>query len=150
MSTPGEVIQVGQIQITFRMEAAQTGGLFTMFESFIPPRARVPAPHYHEGFDETAYGLEGVTTITLDGKKIPLGPGDVLFIPRGVIHHIENSGDVGARGVNVVTPGLLGPEYFREMAHVLNAGGPPDVQKIVAVMNRYGLRPIPPSRQSAG
>ena len=41
----------------------------------------------------------------------------------------------------MITPGLLGPEFFREVAAVLNVGGPPNIERIVAVMQRHGLRP---------
>ncbi len=112
-----------------------------MFEYRIPSSARVPMPHSHEAFDETAYGLEGITTITLDGREVAVGPSDVLFIPRGVVHKVENRGSVEARGLCVNTPGLFGPEYFREMAAVLAAGGPPNPQRIVEVMRQHGLRP---------
>ena len=45
----------------------------------------------------------------------------------------------------IVTPGILGPDYFREMAAVLKAaaGGPPDRAALVEVMRRHGLTPAP-------
>jgi hypothetical protein len=36
----------------------------------------------------------------------------------------------------------MGPEYFREVAAVLAAGGPPDLTKLKTVMNKYGLEPV--------
>jgi quercetin dioxygenase-like cupin family protein len=116
-----------------------------MFEYRIPPRARVPIPHSHETFDETVYGLDGVTAATVGGRKVSIERGDVLFIPRGIVHHIENLGDAAARGLSVVTPGVLGPDYFREVAAVLSAGGPPNLALIAEVMRRHGLRPVPPA-----
>jgi hypothetical protein len=47
-----------------------------------------------------------------------------------------------------VTPALIGPEYFREMAAIVNAGGPPDLEKIKAVMTRHGLFPLCPRNNS--
>lgn len=138
---PSDVIRVGQIGIRFRLQAAQTGGNFTMFEYLIPVNARVPIAHSHEAFDETLYGLDGVTSVTLDGRNVVVGRGDVIFIPRGSFHQVENLGVVDARGLSVITPGLLGPEFFREVADVLNVGGPPNIERIAAVMRRHGLRP---------
>jgi hypothetical protein len=43
-----------------------------------------------------------------------------------------------------VTPALIGPEYFREMAAIVNTGGPPDIEKIKAVMARHGLVAVMP------
>jgi quercetin dioxygenase-like cupin family protein len=136
-----DVIHVGPIEVRFRLEAAQTAENLTLFEFLVPARARVPVPHSHDAFDETVYGLNGVMTWTLDGQKVRVGPGDVLFIPRGRVHQFENLEAEDARGLSVITPGLLGPEYFREIAEVLNPGGPPNVERIMEVMRRHGLRP---------
>jgi len=136
-----EVIRVGQIEIRFRLSPAETGGSVSMFEFLVPPRARVPLPHSHDAYDETAYGLEGVMTWTLDGRTIENRPGDVLFIPRGHVHGFENRGDVPARGLGVISPGILGPEFFREVGAIVNAGGPPDPARIGEIMRRFGLTP---------
>jgi hypothetical protein len=42
---------------------------------------------------------------------------------------------------------VFGPAYFREIGEVLalNAGGPPDLTALGAVMRRHGLTPAPPS-----
>jgi len=144
-STAGnDVIRVGQIEVRFRLQAAQTAGSLTMFEFLVPAGARVPVPHSHDAFDETVYGLAGVTTWVLDGQQVRVGPSEILFIPRGHVHHFANLDTQEARGLSVIAPGLLGPEYFREIAEVVNAGGPPNVQRIMDVMRRHGLRPAPP------
>jgi hypothetical protein len=64
------------------------------------------------------------------------------------VHHFANLDTHDARGLSVTAPGRLGPQYFREIAEVVNAGGPPNVQRIMDVMRRHGLRPAPPVRQS--
>src|SRR4051812_11905705 len=101
------------------------------------------AAHSHDGFEETNYGLAGVTTFTVDGEQRELHPGQVVFIPRGAVHAFENRHDAAARFLAVVTPGLLGPAYFHEIAAVLadGAGGPPDRAAIGEVMRRHGLTP---------
>ena len=71
--------------------------------------------------------------------------GDSLFIPRGVVHGFTNEGDVDSRVLCAISPGLLGPAYFEEVAAVLAVGGPPDVAKIGEVMRRHGLTPVPPA-----
>jgi quercetin dioxygenase-like cupin family protein len=140
-----EMIRAGQIEIRFRLEAGETSGILTLFEFSVPAQARVPVPHSHDAFDETLYGLEGVLTWVLDDRKVRVGPGDVLFIPRGHVHHFANHEQQGARQLSVISPGLLGPQYFRDMGEVVNVGGPPNVEKIMEVMRRHGLRPAPPA-----
>lgn len=139
-----DVIRAGPIEVRFRLEAGQTGGTLTMFEFTVPAAARVPVPHSHDAFDETLYGLEGALTWTVDGAKRRVGPGEVLFIPRGHVHQFENSEDAPARVLSVITPGLLGPAYFREIGEIVNAPGPPSVERIIEVMKRHGLRPAAP------
>jgi quercetin dioxygenase-like cupin family protein len=141
-----ETIQVGQIEIRFRLQAAETAGSLTMFEFRVPAGAQVPVPHSHDAFDETVYGLDGVTTWVLDGHKRRVGPGDVLFIPRGHVHQFVNDGAQDARELSVISPGLLGPAYFQEVAAVIAAGRPPNVDKIMEIMRRHGLRPAVPAR----
>jgi quercetin dioxygenase-like cupin family protein len=141
--TSYEEITIGGIGVRFLLEGEQTGGALSMFEFGVAAGTRVPAPHSHDGYDETVYGLEGVLTWTVGGETHEVGPGEVLAIPCGVVHGFDNVGDVDARALAVVTPGVLGAAYFREVAEVLAraAGGPPDLAALAEVMRRHGLTP---------
>jgi quercetin dioxygenase-like cupin family protein len=142
-STP-EVIEVGEITIRFLVEAEQSGGGVAVFEAEVPAGARVPVAHSHDGYEETIYGLEGVLAWRVEGATTEVGPGDALLIPRGAVHHFDNAGDVDAKALAIVTPGVLGPDFFREVAAILDASvGPPDVAAIAAVMGRHGLTAAP-------
>jgi quercetin dioxygenase-like cupin family protein len=138
-----EAITIGGIEVRFLLEGEQTGGALAIFEFGVAAGTKVPAPHSHDGYDETIYGLEGVLTWTVEGETHDVAPGEVLTIPRGVVHGFDNVGDVDARALAVVTPGILGPAYFREVADVLAraAGGPPDLAAVAEVMRRHGLTP---------
>jgi quercetin dioxygenase-like cupin family protein len=138
-----EKIRIGGIDVRFLIEGEQTNGALAMFEFGVAAGTKVPAPHSHDAFDETIYGLEGVLTWTVDGEAHHVGPGEVLAIPRGVVHGFDNTGETDARALGVVTPGILGPAYFREIAEVLAqaAPGPPDLPALAEVMRRHGLTP---------
>jgi quercetin dioxygenase-like cupin family protein len=142
--TPEE-IKVGEVAIRFLVEGEQSGGSVAVFEFDVPAGARVPVAHSHDGYEETIYGLVGVLTWTVDGTATEVGHGDALLIPRGAVHHFVNTGEVDARALAIVTPGVLGPDFFREVAAILDAagGGPPDLAAIAAVMGRHGLTPAP-------
>jgi quercetin dioxygenase-like cupin family protein len=144
MTSAREIIQVGPIEIRFLLDGEDTGGHLCLFEFLVPPGARVPAPHYHEHVDEIAYGLEGVLTFTVSGQSLALGPGERCFIPRGAVHHFVNTGAQTTRTLAVLSPALIGPAYFREMA-ALVAGGPPDPSQVAEVMRRHGLIVVPES-----
>ena len=140
-----EEIRIGQLAIRFLVEGAQTGGALAVFEFDVPAGARVPVAHSHDGYEETIYGLEGVLTWTLAGTPIDVGPGEALCIPRGAVHRFDNLGEVDARALAIVTPGILGPDFFREVGAILDAaaGGPPDFAALGEVMRRHGLTPAP-------
>jgi uncharacterized cupin superfamily protein len=106
----------------------------------------MPAPHSHDGFEETIYGLEGVSTWTVDGELVDIGPGDAVCIPRGAVHGFANEGSADAKFLAIATRGVFGAAYFREVGEVLaaSAGGPPDHAALGAVMRRHGLTPAPP------
>jgi quercetin dioxygenase-like cupin family protein len=142
--TPEE-IKVGEVSIRFLVEGEQSAGSVAVFEFDVPAGARVPIAHSHDGYVETIYGLEGVLTWTIEGTPTDVGPGEALCIPRGTVHRFDNTHDVDARALAIVTPGILGPNFFREVAAILDAadGGPPDLAAIAAVMSRHGLTPAP-------
>ena len=138
-----EVIRLGQIEIKFLLEAADTTGALAMFEFTVPAGAKVPVPHYHKAYDETIYGVEGVVTFTVEGKSVDIGPGQTCFIPRGAVHGFNNLKPTTVKALAVITPALLGPDFFKEAAAIVNAGGPPDVEKLKAVLLKHGLVPAP-------
>jgi mannose-6-phosphate isomerase-like protein (cupin superfamily) len=142
-STLSDTIRVGALSIRFVLDAEASDGRATAFECDVPANAAMSAPHSHDGFEETNYGLAGVTTFTVDGEPRELHRGEVVFIPRGAVHAFENRSDADAKFLAVVTPGVFGADYFNEIAAVLSAaaGGPPDPAAIGEVMRRHGLTP---------
>ena len=111
-----ETIRVGQIGIKFLLEAADTNGSVAMFEFTVPVGAKMPLPHSHQHYDETIYGVEGVVTFTVEGKTADIGPGQSCFVPRGAVHGFNNLKQTGAKALAVITPALLGPDFFKETA----------------------------------
>jgi hypothetical protein len=105
-------------------------------------------PHYQKAYDETIYGVEGVVTFTVEGKPVDISPGETCFIPRGAVHGFNNLKPTAVKALAVITPALLGPGFFKEMAVIINAGGPPDVEKLKGVMLKHGLVPVMPAATS--
>jgi mannose-6-phosphate isomerase-like protein (cupin superfamily) len=136
-----EPIHVGNLSITFLKSRHETDGTLDLFELTVPPLAFLNVPHLHRDYDETIIGMNGVATWTVDGSTVKLGPGQQLHIPRGTTHSYSNLHPATCRMMCILTPGLVGPEYFREMAAILRADGPPDVAGIGNIMMRYGVIP---------
>lgn len=138
-----ETISVGGLTLEFLETRDTTGGSMDMFRFTAAPKARMPVPHYHESWDEAVYGLAGEMLFTVDGKDIPVRPGESLFIRRGVVHGFRNETTGLATCLSVLSPGALGVAYFREIAALAEKGAP-DPARMKDVMLRYGLIPVPP------
>jgi len=137
-----ETIRIGGLELRFLQSKDATGGSLDLFEMTVQPNARMPVPHYHENWDETVYGLAGITTWRVDGQDIAVGPGQTVFIRRGVVHGFSNGTQEPATCLCILSPGMLGPAYFREMATLL-AEGAPDLARMRETMLRHGLVPVP-------
>jgi len=66
-----------------------------------------------------------------------------------VPHGFSNPHSVTARALVILTPDTIGAQYFRDVGAVVNAGGPPDRQKLGAVMKEYGLAVVIPTQAGA-
>ncbi|MEZ4500087.1 MAG: cupin domain-containing protein [Thermomicrobiales bacterium] len=139
-----ETISIGPLVIRFLITSQDSQGSVSVFEFTAPAGESLRAPaHSHDAFEETVYGLSGVLTWTVDGQAIEVGPGQALCIPRGAVHRFDNFGTEAARQLVVASPGVFGPDYFREVAAAMSAaaGGPPDRAIIADIFRRYGLKP---------
>jgi len=146
MLTKGHPIAVGALRVRFLVDATQSNGTVAVFECDVPAGARTPAPHSHDGFEETIYGLDGVSTWTIDGERVEVGPGEAVCVPRGAVHSFDNGGDGDARFLAIATPGVFGPAYFEEIGALLaSSAGPPDLDALAEIMRRHGLTPAAPA-----
>jgi quercetin dioxygenase-like cupin family protein len=142
-----ETITVGQLGVRFLVEGGDSNGSVSVFECYVPANSRMPAPHSHDAFEETIYGLKGVTTWTVDGETTEIGVGEAICVRRGAIHAFENQAGDDATFLAIASPGVFGPAYFHEVGEVLaaSAGGPPDITALAEVMRRHGLTPVLPA-----
>jgi mannose-6-phosphate isomerase-like protein (cupin superfamily) len=134
-------IRFAGLELCFLQDRHRTNGGIDLFTTIAQPKAGMPIPHYHESWDETVYGLSGTTTWTIAGREVLLNPGGSAFIPRGVVHSFANRSDDSACFLSILTPGVLGPEYFQATAGLVNAGNA-EPKAIKALMLRYGLVPV--------
>jgi quercetin dioxygenase-like cupin family protein len=143
-----ETIQIGAtgIEIRFLLTREDTNGSASVFEVYIPAGVKIPAPaHKNNAYEEILYGIEGVLTWTVDGTPIPVGPGQTLCIPRGAVHRFDNFGSEDVKQLCLISPPIMGPEYFREVAAaIVAAGGPPDPGTITEIFRRHGMTVVEP------
>lgn len=135
-------IHVGRLGIRYLVDGAQQGSM-GIFELTVPPASNVPPSHSHSNNEEVVYVLEGTLRYSVGSDTRDLGPGQTMHTPKGMVHGFSNPFAGTARALIVMSPDL-GAQYFRDVAAVINAGGPPDKGALVSIMSRYGLVPSAP------
>lgn len=141
-----KTIRVGEMNVTFIKTRHETDGAFDLFELTIPPFGRLPLPHIHRKYDETIFGVNGTMTWTVCDVPHQIRRGSSLFIPRNTPHFYANLTHKTARILCLQTPGILGPEYYHEIASCFQAGHP-DLAHMGAIMSRHGVVPFTPGEQ---
>jgi quercetin dioxygenase-like cupin family protein len=137
-----DIVQIGRMTIRYLVDGSAEGGL-GIFELSVPAGSNVPPPHSHSRNEECVYVLEGVLRYTVADVTRDLGAGEWMRTPRGSVHAFSNPHAALAKALIVQTPDI-GAQYFRDVAAAMEAGGPPDRSRLLAVMSRYGLVPAPP------
>jgi len=138
MQEPDTTIRVGQLEIRYLQHAS--GELSSgCFEMVIPPGSNVPPPHRHADSEEIVVVLEGTLRYRVGDLTRDLRPGESMGTPRGAVHAFSNPHPAPVRALVINTPDI-GVGYFREVAEVVNAGGPPDKARIASIMARHGLQ----------
>jgi mannose-6-phosphate isomerase-like protein (cupin superfamily) len=136
--------------ITVKATTESTGGSYSLCHQISPPRSATPY-HLHHVEDEAFYILEGESTFICDGKKIVAGPGEYLFLPRGIPHGIRVTGATPTTMLILAMPGTGFVGMMQEMgeparALVLPLPSPPDLEELTRLCAKYQidiLGPLP-------
>lgn len=137
-------------QVTVLLTGEQTGGALFMAEATVPPGCGNP-PHIHDRENETFYLQQGTLTIQVGDKTLDALPGDVVQLPRNVVHSFKNTGNVNAKVLVVAEP--AGLEQFFEEAFYPAADWPDAMPpmndafmaRIITAAQRCGLTFLPPA-----
>jgi quercetin dioxygenase-like cupin family protein len=130
------MLVLGQ-EVTVKLSSGETGGDYYIFETVVPPGARVP-PHIHSREDEILEVLDGELEIFLDGETFKTSGGALAFFPRQTVHAFGNAAKTPARARFVVSPGANFEKFFGELC-ALPANQPPDMAKVMEIFAGYGL-----------
>lgn len=79
-----------------RLEWMVSGALgnsstMTIGRCYIRPGQQNPR-HHHPNCDEVLHVLQGSIEHSLDDRLFPMGPGDTVSIPAGMVHNARNVG----------------------------------------------------------
>jgi mannose-6-phosphate isomerase-like protein (cupin superfamily) len=130
----GERFRFGGIEIIVRASGASTGGAFSLIEEVDP----VDTPlHVHRDEDELWYILEGEHVVQVGDEEFPVGPGDIVFAPRGVPHSQRRVVErTGRHLVLFSPPGFEG--FFRDLAEA-ESNGADMPAAYAAASEKFGL-----------
>jgi mannose-6-phosphate isomerase-like protein (cupin superfamily) len=136
----GRSVEFGGLGARFLIDAATTGGGFSLVEHPLAPRTLGAPLHVHENEDEYSFVLEGEVGVQVGDEVVYARPGDLVIKPRGVWHAFWNRTDEPARLLEIISPAGF-ERYFEEIAPLLPPARPePDFSGLAAVMERYRMR----------
>jgi quercetin dioxygenase-like cupin family protein len=103
------------------LDGAATAGRLAAIDMRARPGVVVPG-HIHRDAEELFFMLEGELIVRVGPDEYTVGPGDLVYIPRGVVHAHRNRAGVPTRWLTLFTP--AGSEgYFAERAHLAGTAG---------------------------
>jgi len=130
----GEPLRFSDAEFLVKASAETTGGSFSIVEEIAP--LDTPS-HVHANEDELFIVLEGDHEFTVGDTVFDVGPGAVVFAPRGVPHSHRRVVPRTGRFLTLVSPaGFEG--FFRELSEAERDGtiGP---DAYVGASERYGI-----------
>jgi len=132
----GKLLDVlGEI-ITVKVAGEDTGGEYTILHEVSPPQGGPPL-HLHHREDEAFYVLEGEYEVRCGENKIRATPGSFILAPREIPHTFRNIGSGPSKVLVIATP--AGIEKFFEELSELAKQGPPDIEKVKEIAERYEI-----------
>jgi quercetin dioxygenase-like cupin family protein len=151
---PGEGTPVWFLGTLMTLKAAgeTTRHAFGLIEQVLPP-GFAPPPHVHHREDEAFYILEGQLRFSCGDRTWQTTPGTFVFLPRGIVHGFRVEGSQPARLLQFNTP--AGIEHFFVQAgepaqqRALPPAGPPQVDKVLARAEAYGIDIMGPPPEPA-
>ena len=140
----GRVVRAGEGQrvrafgseIQFMLTGEDTGDTLAVGVATVPA-GNGPPPHIHHDEDELFLIIEGEYRVCLDGEWSTVGPGGVVYLPRGCAHSFEVIGQTVGRHWALTTSGSFA-RFFTKSAEVFAVPGPPDFARLAALAAAHG------------
>lgn len=122
------------IDMKVMLGAAATGGAFSALLVELKPDEG-PPPHLHRDREEYFYVLDGTYRMSVNGRESTIGPGTLVFVPRGTVHAFSNIGTTTGRLLEWTIPGSNEP-YFRAV-HEMEAASGFDPERFAGINRQF-------------
>lgn len=136
-SGEGEILRAFGDEVTVKLDGRRTNGSLTLWQNVTPPGGGPPL-HYHLDEDELFIVQEGRMNFFMDGHWREVGPGGVVFAPRGSVHAFRNIGDCPCRMLVQTQPAGF-EMFFARCAEEFKRPGGPDMERIAAISAEHGI-----------
>lgn len=128
-----ERFDFGGLGVAWKIDAAASGGRFSVVHHPLAPHALAAPLHFHHREDEYSYVLKGRLGALLGDDAVTAEAGTWVFKPRGQWHTFWNAGAEPCEIIEVISPGGF-EDYFREVAAAWG-----DLARFAEINQRYGL-----------
>lgn len=148
-SQDGATYRVGGQLVTIIARAADTNGVYSLFETHTAPGEGVRL--YRQQYeDETFWVLEGTYTFVLNSQQQTVAAGSYIYVPRRTIHAFTNSGAATARMLVLATPGGIRERFLADVGERTTDGNPtarpgamPNIARLLDIAQKYGIEILP-------
>jgi quercetin dioxygenase-like cupin family protein len=123
---------------TYKVLSESVGGSAAIVEHTLDVKCLGAPMHKHTRENEISYVLEGELSVIQNGEVKIARQGEYIVKPKGIFHTFWNAGDKMVRFIEIITPGNF-EYYFAELAPYLLKGQPPEMDKVRATADKYGL-----------
>lgn len=119
-------------------DGESTGGSLGVVDMIEVPAGDMPPLHVHHAADECFYVMKGRVTFYLPGSERTVGPGELVFAPRGIAHSYR-VGDEPCHWLVVSQPA-----GFERFVHAVAALGAPDPATLAALAAEHDIEILGP------
>src|SRR5215207_10942651 len=123
---------------TYKVLSSSVSGSAAIVEHTLEAKSIGAPMHKHSYEDEISYVLEGNLSVVQNGGEQTAGVGEYIVKPRGIFHTFWNAGNERIRFIEIISPGNF-ENYFFEISPFLQIGQPLQLDKISAIVAKYGL-----------
>jgi mannose-6-phosphate isomerase-like protein (cupin superfamily) len=136
----GEAVRMpGEVWVTRKVGSERTGGAYSLFEVEVAPGGG-EGPHVQHREDECIRVLEGRFEYLGEHGRREVGPGSLLYVPRGNFHAYTNVGPTPGRLLVLHTPGEARERFIEEASEEGAKDGPlPERDLLARVAAGYGI-----------
>jgi len=129
-------------RLVFELTSHDTGGAYTLFDTFVEPGGAVASAHVHPYQTEIFTVIEGRLGVKRGREKLELGAGEVAMIDPGTRHKFWNAGDETLRFRAEVRPALEFESLIETMFGLAadgktNRKGMPNPLRLAVIANAH-------------